>query len=104
MTAPDEPRNPFYMLLLVIGLMFVLTVLAVAVVPILEEKARDAGENPPPSPFRDALRENGWRWLLYEVAALVVVGLLSMGLDRWRRYQRERGQTKSPSELTTEPR
>lgn len=104
MTASDEPRNPFYMLLLVIGLVFVLTVLAVAVVPILEEKAREAGETPPPSPFRDALRQDGWKWLLYEVAALVVVGLLSMGLDRWRRYRRERGQTTSPSESPAEPR
>jgi hypothetical protein len=104
MTAPDEPRNPFYMLLLVIGLVFVLTVLAVAVVPILEDKAREAGEEPPPSPFRDALREDGWKWLLYEVAALVVVGLASMGLDRWRRYQRESRQTIIPSESSTDPR
>jgi hypothetical protein len=89
---PAEPRNPFYFLLLLIGLIFVLTVLAVAVVPILEEKARDAGEEPPPSPFRDALREDGWKWLLWQVAALVIVGLLSMGLDRWRRFRAEQNQ------------
>ena len=85
----SEPRNPLYLLLLVIGLVFVLTVLAVAVVPILEEKARAAGTEPPPSPFRAALREHGWKWLLWEVAALVVVGLASMGLDRWRRFKAE---------------
>jgi len=85
----SEPRNPLYLLLLVIGLVFVLTVLAVAVVPILEEKARAAGTEPPPSPFRDALRQHGWKWLLWEVAALVVVGLASMGLDRWRRFKAE---------------
>jgi hypothetical protein len=84
-----EPRNPFYLLLLLTGLVFVLTVLACAVVPVLEEKARDAGENPPPSAFRKALREDGWRWVLYEVAALVVFGLASMGLDRFRRLKKD---------------
>jgi hypothetical protein len=87
---PAEPRNPFYMLLLVASLVFVLTALAYAVVPILEEKAKEAGTVPPPSPFRDALREGGWKWLLYEVAAMIVFGLASMGLDRWRRFRRDR--------------
>jgi hypothetical protein len=84
-----EPRNPFYLLLLVASLVFVLTALAYVVVPIVEEKAKEAGAIPPPSPLRDALREQGWKWLLYEVAAMIVFGLASMGLDRWRRYQRE---------------
>jgi hypothetical protein len=87
---PREPRNPFYLLLLIIGVIFVLTVLAYALVPVLEEKARDAGAIPPPSPFRDALRRDGWKWVLGEVALLVIVGLMSMGLDRYRRWQRER--------------
>jgi hypothetical protein len=74
------------------GVIFVMTVLAYAIVPVLEEKARDAGTIPPPSPFRDALRNDGWRWVLGEVAALIVLGLASMGLDRYRRWQRERGE------------
>lgn len=86
----QEPRNPLYLLLLIVGLLFTITVLAVALVPVLEQKAFDAGETPPPSPFRDALRRDGWKWVLYEVAALVVLGLASMGLDRWRRLQKER--------------
>lgn len=89
MSQSSEPRNPFYLLLLLISLAFVLTALAYAVVPVLEQKAREAGEEPPPSPFRDSLREDGWKWLLVEVAAMIVVGLLSMGLDRWRRYRQE---------------
>jgi hypothetical protein len=96
MAEASEPRNPFYFLLLILSLIFVLTALAYAVVPVLEQKAREAGEAPPPSPFRDALRETGWKWLLYEVAAMIVAGLLSMGLDRWRRYRREHG-TQPPS-------
>jgi hypothetical protein len=88
-----EPRNPFYFLLLLTSLLFVMTALAYAVVPVLEEKARDAGQAPPASPWRDALRKDGWQWLIYEVAAMVVLGLLSMLLDRLRRLQKERAQT-----------
>ena len=94
-----EPRNPFYLLLLLASFLFVITALAYAVVPTLEQKAEEAGQPPPPSAIRDALREDGWRWLLYEVAAMVVFGLLSMGLDRLRSLQKARSSaTISPSE------
>lgn len=83
-TPSSEPRNPFYLMLLLVSLLFVITALAYAVVPTLEQKAVDAGQEPPPSPFRDALREDGWLWLLCEVAAIFVLSALSMGLDRWR--------------------
>ena len=63
-----EPKNPFYLLLLLAGLAFTVTALAYAVVPTLEQKAIDAGQ-PPPSPFRDALRADGWKWLLAELVA-----------------------------------
>src|SRR5262249_5014280 len=67
-----------------------LTALAVAVVPVLEDKATEAGTPPPPSPFRAALRKDGWKWLLGEVAVMVVLGLASMALDarRLRRLQK----------------
>jgi hypothetical protein len=97
LTGQREPHNPFYLLLLLASLVFVVTVLAVAIVPILEDKARTAGEIPPPSPFRTALREQGWLWVLYEVGAIVVFGLASMGLDRLRRLQNERAMAKIPS-------
>jgi hypothetical protein len=99
-----EPRNPFYLFLLLVGLVFTVTALAYAIVPTLEDKARAAGEIPPPSPVRDALRQDGWKWLLVEVAALVVFGLLSMGLDRLRRLQKERAAAKiTPEPQTSEP-
>jgi hypothetical protein len=84
-----EPRNPFYALLMVSSVLFVGTVLGVAVIPVLEQKATEAGEPPPPSAWRDAVREQGVVWLLYEVAAMVVFGLASMALDRYRRLQAE---------------
>jgi hypothetical protein len=97
MSAPSEPRNPFYLLLLIVGLAFIATVLAYAFVPVIEQKAMDAGQMPPESPFRDALRKDGWKWVLGEVALLVVLGLASMGLDRWRRWKME---TDGPREAT----
>lgn len=88
----DEPRNPLYLLLLLASLLFVVTALAYAVVPVLEQKAADAGQPPPPSEFRDALRKDGWRWLLYEVGAVVVFSVASMALDRLRTLQKQRGE------------
>jgi hypothetical protein len=92
MAQNSEPRNPFYLLLLLASLGFVFTALAYAIVPVLEEKAEIAGGDVPPSPWRDSLRNDGWKWLLVEVAAMIVCGLASMGLDRWRRLQKERAE------------
>ena len=85
------------MLLLVVGAIFCVTALAYALVPVLEQKAADAGNPPPPSAFRDALRTDGWRWLLCELAVLFVVGIASMVLDRLRSLQRERSEGTIPS-------
>lgn len=90
MSAPREPHNPFYLLLLLAGLVFVVTALAYALVPVLEEKATAAGQVPPPSEFRNTLRAQGGRWLLYELGAIAVLAVASMGLDRLRALQKER--------------
>ncbi len=55
MLVPREPRNPLYLLLLVAGVLFVATAFAYAVVPVLEQKALEAGQAPPPSPLRARL-------------------------------------------------
>jgi hypothetical protein len=94
MTPTREPRNPLYLLLLLISLLFVITALAYAVVPLLEQKALDAGTAVAPSVFRDSLRQDGWRWLLYELAGMTVVGLASMALDAWRQAKHERPEPK----------
>jgi hypothetical protein len=88
--STSEPRNPFYLLLLAASVLFVATALAYGVVPVLEEKAAEAGNPPPPSAFRDALRADGWKYLLLELGAMVVLAGLSMGLDRLRSLQKER--------------
>jgi hypothetical protein len=95
----SEPRNPFYLLLLLASVLFVVTALAYGLIPVLEEKAAEAGSPPPPSAFRDALRADGWKWLLVQLAAMAVLSLLSMGLDRLRSLQKERADgTISPAQ------
>lgn len=91
-----EPRNPLYFLLLLASLLFVVTALAYAVVPVLEQKAADAGQPPPPSQFRDALRKDGWRWLLYEVGAVVILSVASMTVDRLRTLQKPHAEVTIP--------
>jgi hypothetical protein len=84
---PPEPRNWFYLLLNLASIAFVITALAYAVVPVLEDKAVEAGRPVPSSPFRDALRRDGWLWLLVEAGAVAILAMCSMGLDRWRRWR-----------------
>src|SRR5262245_53054193 len=81
-------RNPLHLLLLIVGVVFVGTALAYAIIPVLEQKATDAGEPPPPSEFRDMLRTDGWRWLLFEAAILLVLGLASIIYDHLRGLQK----------------
>ena len=85
-----EPRNPLYGLLLLASLAFAVTALAYAVLPAWEQQAREAGRPLAPSPFLDALRAHGTEWLLAELAAMIIFGLASMGLDRLRSLKKQR--------------
>src|SRR5262245_24963197 len=88
MSNRTEPHNPFYLLLLLASLLFVFTALAYGVLPVLEEKsALASGVAPPSSLFREALSNHGWLWLIGELVAIVILSLLSMGLDRLRSLQ-----------------
>jgi hypothetical protein len=65
---------------------------------MIEDKARDAGNPPPPSAFRDSLRADGWKWALAELAVLIVLGVASMVWDRLRSLKSERAAAKMPDE------
>jgi formate hydrogenlyase subunit 3/multisubunit Na+/H+ antiporter MnhD subunit len=91
MNSP-EPRNPLYLPLLAVCVLFIMTALAYALVPTLEEKAFEAGMSKAHSPFRDALLIDGWKWLLYEVAAVIALGIACMGLDQWRSSRSDKKQ------------
>jgi hypothetical protein len=105
MTTPTEPRNPFYLLLLLASLLFVITALAYAFVPTLERMAQDSGTTIQHSLVRDSLVNDGWLWLFVEVAAIVVLSGASMVYDRLRTLQTERAAATivpaKPEETTT---
>jgi hypothetical protein len=88
----------------VVGLVFVMTALAYALVPVLEQKAIDAGNPPPPSAWRDALRAEGWRWLLLELLVLSVVAISSMLWDRLRGLQKPAPGATIHPEKSSDPR
>jgi hypothetical protein len=95
--APSEPRNPFYILLLLAGLLFVVTLLAVLLVPVLMDKAEQAGGDVPKEGVHQVIKREGVWWVVYEVVALVVLSLLSMGLDRLRSLKKERAAKTIPA-------
>jgi hypothetical protein len=98
MSSPAEPRNPLYLLLLLVGLLFTITAVACFVVPLVEDKAREAGNPPPPSAFRDSLRSDGWKWALAELAVLIVLSVASMIWDQRRSLQKQPGVGTMPDE------
>lgn len=102
MASSSEPRNPLYLLLLLASLLFVVTALAWAIVPLVEDKAVERGVVPPPSTIRATLRKEGGRWLLYELAAMVVLGVASMVVDsrRLRRLQNQTEAGKMPAQVS----
>jgi hypothetical protein len=103
MSSSSEPRNPLYLLLLAVGLLFVATALAYAIIPVMEKKAADAGTPPPPSEFRDALRADGGKWLLAELAIMAVLGVASMVIDRLRGLKSEKREATISGEQTNDP-
>ncbi len=68
--SEKEPPNPFYALLLICSTAFVVTGLALAVVPWDQ--------------LPGWLRKYGWQLVLAEMVLVIVSGLASMTLDRWR--------------------
>lgn len=103
MPAFEKP-HPLYLLLLAASLLFAITAVAYALVPILEEKALEAGEPIPVSPWRTALRQQGWLWLLVELGAMLVLGIASMVADRLRTLKKERAGPKiAPPREDTSP-
>jgi hypothetical protein len=83
--TPKEPRNPLYLLLLLASLLFSVTAVAYAVIPVLESKAAP-GQTLPPGP----LRIHGGSWLLWELAAVAILAIASMWVDHRRGLKKER--------------
>lgn len=89
----SEPSNPFYWLLILASIAFVVTALPVAI--------GLSGVNMRTPPW---FQRYDWVILLAEMAAIMVFGLLSMGLDRMRRRSTNAGSSgASPSHTGVSP-
>ena len=86
--SQSEPRNPFYVLLMLVSLLFVVTALAVALVPVLEDKAgKRAARRPRPPSARPCVTTAG-TGCSTRSPCMVLLGILSMDLDRLRTLQK----------------
>jgi len=80
-----QKPNLFYLLVVLVGILFVITTLGYVVTLVRQQRAmdlgltvRDAGEVP------HFLEEHGGSILLWEAGILTLCSLLAMALDRWR--------------------
>ena len=77
-------RNPFYVLLIVVGIVFAITACAYAIMAIGEVRASARIEDPqPPHPLLQWVRENGDMALLVELGALALLTCAAIGTDRF---------------------
>jgi hypothetical protein len=89
--AQPMPRrgapNPFYVALMVVSTLFVLTALAYLVSLLVMQKALDdprvATDNPATPRLVDWFDRHGPTTLAVECAAMVALGLLAMATDHW---------------------
>ncbi|MFL5329115.1 MAG: hypothetical protein ACJ8C4_09370 [Gemmataceae bacterium] len=81
MNPPPQRRNWFFTLLIPAGIAFTVTAVALAIIPVIEDRAAQAGHAAPPSGFREALRRDGWLWLLIETGVVIVLAIAAMVWD-----------------------
>ena len=101
-----EPVNPFYVLLVMLGVVFLVTACAygaMAYRAISPTAARELHEHP----LTDYLDRNGMALLGWELALLAAASFAAMGLDRFRDMRRQANtltSAGSPEEPDTEKR
>ena len=95
-----QDLNPFYSLVVLVGIAFVVTALAyvVSLVRLQPPAGTIASAGPlPSSPVMRFIERRGESLMLWEAAALTTAALLAMGLDRWRSWQARRAKSLVPS-------
>jgi hypothetical protein len=83
MARSSEPSNPFYVLLILTALAFVFTALGYVASLVALHPPRGSA-TVVPSPAMLFLDRRGEALMLWLAAALGVLAVLAMGLDRWR--------------------
>jgi hypothetical protein len=92
MGMSEKPRrNWFFTLLIPASAAFAITAVALAVIPVIEERAAQAGRPAPTTGLRAALRQDGWLWLLVETGVVIVLSMAAMTWD-WLKQDKETGR------------
>jgi hypothetical protein len=82
-----EPLNPFYIALVALGVVFLVTACAYGVMAY--RAIAPARANVEPHPLTEFLDRNGVAVLAWELALLAVATFAAMALDRWRSARQE---------------
>jgi hypothetical protein len=97
MAKAREPVNPFYVLLVLLGIVFLVTACAYGVMAyraLSPEVARQAKSHP----LTEFLDDHGVELLGGELALLAAASFAAMGLDRWRDLRRPKESPPSGGE------
>ncbi len=105
----ETPRralpNPFYVLLLLVSTLFVITALMYCVSPMIVQQAIDHPNAPPRPGSRalvDWLDRNGPMALGVEIVIMMVTGLVAMATDRWFAAASKRKRADNRESFTSE--
>lgn len=84
-----EPINPFYVLLVIVGIAFCLTACAYGMMTVRAARGGAIANGSPPSALIDFLDRHGARLMAGEIALLAVATFAAMGTDRRRSLRSE---------------
>ena len=99
MSRANKDWNPFYFLLVLVGILFVMTALGYVTSMIrMQSRLSDRSRTGPQSPAMRFLAQYGESVLLGEAAALGGLAILAMSLDRWRSRQPTKSETHQPAD------
>ena len=84
MAKRKEPLNPFYVILVIIGVAFVVTACAFTLLLLQQNRTTAAGEFFTSNPLMRLVRDRGMTIMAMEVALLGIASLGAMWLDSHR--------------------
>lgn len=104
MNADRKPFNPFYALLVLVGVAFTLTSCAYGVMTVRDMRATaPTPPDAPGEPLMEWLRQHGFTALMIEVGLLAVTSVSAMATDDYwtRRAARRTSSAQDSHESTT---
>lgn len=101
MSKRSQPANPFYVLVVLVGILFTLTACSYGVMAFRRMQASAADQ--PESGLLVLLEERGMQIMAVEVALLAVVSIAAMGSDRYWTARSKTPAAKTKPDETSAP-